>query len=417
MLGTGTSRRITVFLLGLLASVASVAQDETSAARASTGPSIPAPADLAAPPDDATRTASGLVWRRLGDPAERTDRPGPHDMVDVRYTGWTTDGKVFDTTEVGKRSRRFRVGGAIPGFEEAIQLLAVGESGRFWIPEELAYPGRDDKPSGMLVFDMNLVGLQRGPEPPPHLAAPPESAERSASGLAWVVLESGDSELGSPGDEATVLVEYHGWTTDGELLDSTLHRGQPRAFTMSMVIDGFRESFATMVPGERRVIWIPPAMTELDGKVTLDETVVFDMKMLSFMSEPDDREDVMNVPDDAERSETGLAWKVLRPGDGRTHPEKGDTIELVYTIWTGEGEVFDSSYAHARPGRFVLNDTMPAGFNEALLTMVTGEKRLVWIPEELAYGGRADRPQGMLVFEMELLSIEPREVDAGAGTP
>ncbi|NIM00444.1 MAG: FKBP-type peptidylprolyl isomerase [Acidobacteria bacterium] len=407
---------VVVVAIGLLVPLAgAIAREDTSPPPRSTLPDIPAPPDLTAPPEGAIRTESGLVWRLLGEPAAAAERPGPTDTVDVRYTGWTADGKVFDTTEVGKRSRRFRVGGAIPGFEEGIQLLSVGETGRFWVPERLAYPEGGDRPSGMLVFDVTLVAIQRGPARPPHLETPPEDAVRSESGLAWVVLETGDSAQGSPEGEATVLVEYHGWTTEGELLDSTLHRGQPRAFTLHLVIDGFREAFSTMVPGERRLIWIPEELTKLDGRTTLDQTVVFDMKLLSFMSKPDDRENVMTVPDDAERSESGLAWKVLQPGTGELHAQEGDTVEILYTIWSGDGEVFDSSYAHARPGRFELNETMPAGFNEALFSMVTGEKRLVWIPEALAYGGRKDRPQGMLVFEMQLLSIEPREVDADPG--
>ena len=105
-------------------------------------PKFPAPEDVAGPPEDATRTASGLAWRLLGEPASQIERSGLLDMVEVRYTGWTTDGEMFDTTEVHQQSRKFRVTGVIPGFEEAVQLLSVGETGRFWVPETLAYDGR-----------------------------------------------------------------------------------------------------------------------------------------------------------------------------------------------------------------------------------------------------------------------------------
>ena len=399
--------RTTILMLALLSCVPAAAQVRPGEPR---GPedkaNYPAPADVAKPPEDAERTASGLAWRLLGEPAPRIDRPGPRDTVEVRYTGWTTDGEVFDTTEVTKQPRVFRVGGAIPGFEEAIQLLSVGERGRFWVPEHLAYPEGAGKPEGMLVFDLTLVRINRGPERPEHLAAPPEDAVRLDSGLAWIVLEEGAPGREPPGDDATVLVRYSGWTTDGELMDSSLHRGKPRAFTMNMVIEGFRQAFATMVPGERRLVWIPPELTELDGRRTVEETVVFDVQLVSYMTPPQTPADVSAIPDDVERSPTGLAWRVLRPGLGDAHPRPGDTIEVLYAIWTADGELFDSSYAHASPGRFVLNETMPAGFNEALFAMVTGEHRLIWIPEDLAYEGRSDRPAGMLVFEIELLSID-----------
>jgi peptidylprolyl isomerase len=373
---------------------------------------IPAPADVAAPPANATRTASGLAWRRLGEPGGTTERPGPTDIVEIRYTGWLADGKMFDSTEIDERPRKFRVDGVIPGFEEAVQLLAVGEQGRFWIPEELAYGGREGKPAGMLVFDVTLVGIRRGPERPALLEAPPEDALRSDSGIAWIVLAEGDPEQETPGGEATILVDYDSWTTDGRLLNSTMHRGEPEAFTMNLVIEGFREVFHTMVPGDRRLVWIPPELTELDGKRVHDGTVVFDLELISFMSPPETPAQVSAIPDDAERSLTGLAWRVLRPagGEGR-RPELGDTVEVLYAGWTRDGKMFDSSYSHAKPGRFKLDASMPLGWNEALSNMLPGEKRLVWIPEDLAYAGQTNRPEGMLVFEIELLSVEPRQVD------
>ena len=378
---------------------------------------FPAPDDVAAPPEGAIRTASGLAWRLLDEPAGQVERPGPLDMVDVRYTGWTADGELFDTTEVKKKPRRMRVSGAIPGFEEAVQLLSVGESGRFWVPEQLAYPDSQDKPAGMLVFDLTLVGINRGPQRPANLQAPPDNAVRLDSGLAWVVLAEGDPGQEPPGDRAAVLLQYSSWTTDGELLDSTLHQGEPRSLTMNFVMEGFRQTFRTMVPGERRLIWIPPELTEFDGRRTVDETIVFDLELLSYMAPPQAPANLAAIPEDAERSVTGLAWRVLSPGQGDVHPRAGDTVELQYALWTRDGKLFDSSYAHARPGRFELNESLPVGFNEALYDMVSGEKRLVWIPEDLAYGGRKDRPQGMLVFEMELLSIESRQVDEIVETP
>ena len=46
------------------------------------------------------------------------------------------------------------------------------------------------------------------------------------------------------------------------------------------------------------------------------------------------------------------------------------------------------------------------GWSEALQQMVEGEHRRMWVPESLAYGGRPGRPKGMLVFDLELVSIE-----------
>ena len=66
--------------------------------------------------------------------------------------------------------------------------------------------------------------------------------------------------------------------------------------------------------------------------------------------------------------------------------------------------MFDSSIARDKPIEFGL-DQVIAGWTEAVQLMVPGEKRLVWIPEELAYKGQPGAPAGMLVFEIELIDI------------
>jgi peptidylprolyl isomerase len=66
--------------------------------------------------------------------------------------------------------------------------------------------------------------------------------------------------------------------------------------------------------------------------------------------------------------------------------------------------MFDSSYTRGEPATFGLSAVIP-GWTEALQLMVEGEKRRVWIPEALAYKGQQGRPQGMLVFDVELLKI------------
>ena len=66
--------------------------------------------------------------------------------------------------------------------------------------------------------------------------------------------------------------------------------------------------------------------------------------------------------------------------------------------------MFDSSVARGLTSTFPLNRVI-RGWTEGLQLMVEGEKRRLWIPEDLAYGGQPDRPQGMLVFDVELIRI------------
>jgi peptidylprolyl isomerase len=67
--------------------------------------------------------------------------------------------------------------------------------------------------------------------------------------------------------------------------------------------------------------------------------------------------------------------------------------------------MFDSSVARNEPISFGLNQVI-AGWTEGVQLMVEGETRRLWIPENLAYGGQRGAPQGMLVFDVELIKIE-----------
>src|SRR5262245_12600372 len=80
-------------------------------------PPIPAPADVAAAPADAEKTASGLASKVL-QKGTGDKRPTTQDMAVVHYTGWTTDGKMFDSSVARGTPNTFPVGGLIKGFTE-----------------------------------------------------------------------------------------------------------------------------------------------------------------------------------------------------------------------------------------------------------------------------------------------------------
>lgn len=118
-----------------------------------------APPDVAEPPADAQRTASGLATKRLS--AGTGDRhPTPRQSVEVHYSGWTTDGRLFDSSYTRGVTASFGLDMVIAGWTEGLQLMVEGERRRLWIPEELAYQGRPGAPQGMLVFDVELIAIR-----------------------------------------------------------------------------------------------------------------------------------------------------------------------------------------------------------------------------------------------------------------
>ncbi len=122
---------------------------------------MPAPPDVASPPADALRTSSGLASKMLRVGLGR-DHPGPHSHVLVNYTGWTPDGKMFDTSVKTGGPALLDVDGVIAGWTEGLQLMVAGEKRRFWIPGKLAYDNLDipGTPKGPLVFDIELLEIR-----------------------------------------------------------------------------------------------------------------------------------------------------------------------------------------------------------------------------------------------------------------
>jgi peptidylprolyl isomerase len=252
-----------------------------AAAPAAPEKTIPAPADVAAPPADAQTTASGLASKVL-QPGTGTEHPVPSDLVKVHYTGWTTDGKMFDSSVARDRPAVFPLGKVIAGWTEGLQLMVAGEKRRLWIPAKLAYEGRGpDKPQGMLVFDVELLEILRVPPVPADVAAPPADAQKSASGLAWKVLKPGTGTL-HPKRDSVVKVHYTGWTTAGKMFDSSYSRGTPSVFEPTKVIPGWTEGLQLMTEGESRRFWIPKNLAYRGAPGKPEGMLVFDVDLVEI---------------------------------------------------------------------------------------------------------------------------------------
>ena len=135
------SRSTAVLAVTLLVTACSSEPKESAPAGP---PPIPAPADVAAPPADAQRTASGIASKVLA-AGTGTRHPRPNSRVTVHYTGWTTDGKMFDSSVAATNPLTIGLDEVIPGWTEGVQMMVEGEKRRFWIPENLAYRGADPK--------------------------------------------------------------------------------------------------------------------------------------------------------------------------------------------------------------------------------------------------------------------------------
>ena len=120
------------------------------------------PTDLASPPAGATKTASGLAYQVLKT-GSSSAHPSLKNKVMVHFSCWRTDGKLFESTEMGNHPALVTLATAPAGWREALPLMTVGEKTRFWIPAALAFgekPANRFNPPGDLIYDIELLSVQ-----------------------------------------------------------------------------------------------------------------------------------------------------------------------------------------------------------------------------------------------------------------
>lgn len=127
-------------------------------------------------------TASGLQYKVQQEGSGA--KPGPEDVVTVHYAGRLLDGTEFDSSYKRGQPATFPVGGVIPGWTEALQLMSPGAKYQVWIPSSLAYGPRGVgpiPPNALLVFDIELISIQPKDQPEQGAGQPaqaPSSADQ-----------------------------------------------------------------------------------------------------------------------------------------------------------------------------------------------------------------------------------------------
>ncbi len=239
------------------------------------------PTDLAGPPPEADRAPSGLVSRVIV-PGEGGPAALPDDYVTVHFAGWTTDGNIIDSS--GDAPPMFPLNRTLPGFRECVQLMAMREHRRCWVPATLGYRGQEGRPDGPVVFDVVLLEARRPPrEAPEDVAEPPEDAIVTESGLAYRRLRTGTG-VRNPTEFSQVQVHYTGWSTEGVMFDTSLNDGAPRTFQANGVIAGWTEGLQLMVEGERMRFWIPENLA-YEGEESFEPgMLVFDVELVRILN-------------------------------------------------------------------------------------------------------------------------------------
>ncbi|MFE8071187.1 FKBP-type peptidyl-prolyl cis-trans isomerase [Marinobacteraceae bacterium S3BR75-40.1] len=115
-------------------------------------------------------------------------------------------------------------------------------------------------------------------------------------------------------------------------------------------------------------------------------------------------------------TDSGLQYQVVEEGDGKS-PGADDRVKVHYTGKLIDGTVFDSSRKRGEPVTFRLKDVIP-GWTEGLQLMKEGGRMKLYLPPDLAYGPGGNRsigPNEALIFDVELLEVNPEEGKGGEG--
>jgi len=215
----------------------------------------------------------------------------PGAKVTIHYTGWLTDGTVFDSSKDKGAPATFELGGLIRGWQEGIPGMKPGGIRKLVIAPDKGY-GKQQKgkipADSTLIFEVELIAVVPGPKPPPVTLSdgtPPGGEDAGlkdiGGGLKIRDLKVGTGTEIQPGGK--VKVHYTGWLTNGTVFDSSVARGEPITFGLDGVVKGWQEGIPGMKVGGVRKLVIPPEKaygSQSKEKIPANSTLVFEVELL-----------------------------------------------------------------------------------------------------------------------------------------
>ena len=238
--------------------------------------------------DGFTTTATGLEYQITESLGGENLKAG--DIVEVHYRGKLATGEVFDESyERGSPIVvKIGIGAVIPGWDEGLQLCAVGDKAVMNIPSALGYgaQGGGDviPPNADLVFDVEVVNKIELPFNDEGL-----EKQTTASGLAYTKVRETEGPIAVPGDY--VLMHYTGTFEDGSVFDSSFDKGQPLPFQVGTggVIAGWDEAATLLRKGEMARLYVPASLAYGEegypGAIPPNSDLIFDVLVVEVVTQ------------------------------------------------------------------------------------------------------------------------------------
>jgi peptidylprolyl isomerase len=272
-------------------------------------------------------------------------------------------------------------------------------------PMSVSDAGRPEAPSAVPIYFM---------PPPADLSMPPADAEREPSGVARKILKRGSGPSHPPPDAFVDLV-YAGWERNGRQFEGMGPNTPPNRYDLKELCPGLSQEIQQMAVGDKRRIWVPAALAyakRTDFANAPKGDMTFEVELMNIVPRATTPADLKAPPKDAKTTKSGLTYVVLTKGKGKRHPADETRAEVVYTGWTPDGRMFQTSVASQEPA-IVRVRMLPPGWKEAMKLMVEGDKWRLWLTGKLGFGELAPgaenlpfgMPSGPIVYDVELVRI------------
>ena len=369
--------------------------------------SEPIPANGAAP----VTLPSGLIYSVLA-PGGPGQAPRHGEMVTVHYTGWLTNGTVFDSSRDRGAPASWPVGNLIAGWNEALKLMTPGARWKLTVPPALGYGAAGSAPtipgSATLIFDVELISVVRMPD---FRAGDPARQTTTASGLVYELLKSGEGPTARLTDMVELDIAL--WNPQGKLIQSAGYGSAPvRAVVDKLSLACLKEAIQLLKQGGRIWMTAPAALAFGAQSPSPDlppsSPTIWEVGLLAIVKPLPCPPFAKSLPGAARKLPSGLEIEVLAEGTGRS-PKIGESITVHYAGWLTNGTLFDSSFATGSPRTFHLGRVIQ-GWNEGLQLVKEGGKVRLTVPGAIAYGpgGNPEAgigPNATLIFYVELIKI------------
>jgi FKBP-type peptidyl-prolyl cis-trans isomerase len=256
-----------------------------------------------------------------------------------------------------------------------------------------------------LAASVILLGSAMAQQPANPQSAPAKSAAGAQTQAAPVTSSAADAALPTAKDKLSYAI--------GMNIGKGLHKDSVDV-DPNLLLRGLKDAMSggtTLMTDEQAQAQIVELQTQMRSKMEAQRQqagAANKKEGEAFLAANKTKPGVVALP-------SGLQYKILKEGTG-PKPAATDSVQCNYKGTLINGTEFDASEKHGGPATFPVNGVIK-GWTEALQMMPVGSKWQLFIPPDLAYGARGAGgdigPDQTLIFEVELLSIAPKDQGKG----